>query len=106
MEAMGADLAIMVSATFNGGHFWLTGIRTEWRHRVRRLAALGLALLHGGLALQAALLLAITLVHTAGGNIAPLLGQGGVALRIPALAGTLMVSVLLLRDRFGKEPDR
>ena len=73
---------------------------------MRRLAALGLALLHGGLALETALLLAITLAHAADGNIAPLLGQGGVALRVPALAGTLTVSVLLLRDRLGRGKER
>lgn len=98
---MAADMAVMASASYNGGHFWLArrGIDASPHIRARRVAASALALLNGGLAVQALYLLALTAAQAAGRDTAPFFGGTAALTRGPALAGSLLTSGLVLRDR-------
>ncbi len=96
---MAADMAVVMSATFNGGHFWLVLRRTGDALGARQLAAAALALLNTGLALQALVLLASVVTEAPGREPGPLLGPTAALVRGPALVGSLLISGLVLRDR-------
>lgn len=51
--AMGMDIAVLVSATFNGSHFCSPGRGLPAASRARRAAAAALALVNAGLAVEA-----------------------------------------------------
>ncbi|TAK64568.1 MAG: hypothetical protein EPO22_05665 [Dehalococcoidia bacterium] len=105
-----ADGATAVAAGFNSA--WLVG---HWRggaaagdrrsrlrpyadNRPRRLAAVTLALLNAGIAVQAAFGQALFSAHRLGMPVEPLFEPAPwVAARLPLLAGTLLLSLLILR---------
>lgn len=88
----------MASATLNGTHFWLVLRALHPEPPSRRLAAIVLVLLNMGLALQATFLLGLSLADALGRDVAAYLGGGAALVRGPALAGSLLLTALIIRD--------
>ncbi len=91
-----ADGATAAAAGFNTA--WLAA---HWLHRpapVRRLAAVTLALVNAGIAVQATFAQAMFSAHRFGLPVEPFFAPGSwLAARLPLLAGTLLLSALILR---------
>jgi hypothetical protein len=93
-----ADATTAVAAGFNAA--WLTGhwIAGDARPRGRRLAAVTLAVLNAGIGVQAAFAQALFIAHRFALPTAPFFAAGPwLAARLLLLAGTLMLSILILR---------
>jgi hypothetical protein len=91
-----ADATTAVAAAFNAA--WLAGHWLRYEHRGRRLAAATLAALNAGIALQAAFAQALYAAHRLGASTAPFFATAPwFASRAPLLAGTLLLSTLILR---------
>lgn len=97
--SIAADLAVLMSATYNGAHFWSVLRSGADERRARQFATLALALLHAGLAVQSLYLLALSGAVLAGRDASAFVGGPAAATRGPVLAGTALISALLIRDR-------
>ena len=85
--SIAADVAVLMSATYNGAHFWSVLRNSADERRARQLATLALALLHMGVAVLA------------GRDASAFVGGPAAATRGPVLAGSALISALLIRDR-------
>lgn len=91
-----ADGATVVAGAFNAA--WLVDHWLGLRHRGRRLAALTLALLNAGVAVQAAFAQSMFVAHVFGAGVEPYFEPAlWLASRAALLAGTLLLSLLILR---------
>ena len=91
-----ADGATAVAAGFNSA--WLTGHWLRGAAPVRRLAAVTLALVNAGIAVQAAYGQALFSAHRLGMPVEPLFEPAPwLAARLPLFVGTLLLAVLILR---------
>jgi len=92
------DGATAAAGAFNAA--WLGGRWLGTVSRGRRLAALSLAVLNGGIAVQAVFEQALFSAHRFGLTTAPFFASGAwLASRLPLLAGTLLLAMLILRRR-------
>ena len=90
------DGATTVAGAFNAA--WLSAHWLGGAARVRRLAAVTLALVNGGIAVQAAFAQAMFSAHRLGAPVEPFFAPAPwLAARLPLLAGTLLLSALILR---------
>jgi hypothetical protein len=90
------DGATAVAGAFNSA--WLTAHWLRGAAPVRRLAAVTLALVNAGIAVQATFAQALFSAHRLGLPVAPLFEPAPwLAARLPLLAGTLLLSALILR---------
>lgn len=91
-----ADGATVVAGAFNAA--WLFGHWLGLRQRRRRLAALTLALVNAGVAVQAAFAHSMFVAHASGTGVAPYFEPAPwLASRVVVLAGTLLLCLLILR---------
>lgn len=94
--AFAADGATGAAAAFNAAwllQHWLLGAQ-----RGRRLAAVTLATVNAGISVQAAFAQALFATHRFGGPIEPFFASPAwIASRVLLLAGTLLLSLLILR---------
>lgn len=91
-----ADATNAVAGAFNAA--WLAAHWLGDTHRGRRLAAASLAVVNGGIATQAAFAQTLFLAHGFGWPAEPLFAATPwLAARLPLLAGTLLLSMLILR---------
>ena len=94
--AFAADGATAVAAAFNAA--WLFQHWARGTQRGRRLAAVTLATLNAGVALQAAFAQTLYTSHRLGGPTEPFFASAPwLASRLVLLAGTLLLSTLILR---------
>jgi hypothetical protein len=95
---MAIDGATAVSGAWNA--VWLTARRRFEGRAPRRQALATLAMLNGGIALEAAFAQAVYVAHDAGWRYEALLAPGvWASARAPMLAGVLLLSVLIMRGR-------
>ncbi len=91
-----ADGATAVAGAFNSA--WLTAHWLRGAARVRRLAAVTLALVNAGIAVQAAFGQALFSAHRLGLPVEPLFEPAPwLAARLPLFAGTMLLSALIIR---------
>ena len=94
--AFAVDGATTVAAAFNAAwllQHWLLGV-----NRARRLAAITLATVNAGIAIQAAFAEALFTTHRLGGPTEPFFASPAwLASRVVLLAGTLLLSLLIFR---------
>ncbi|MBI5285096.1 MAG: hypothetical protein HY874_08395 [Chloroflexi bacterium] len=91
-----ADAATAAAGAFNTA--WLAGHWLRGAAPVRRLAAVTLALVNAGIAAQATFAQAMFSAHRFGFSVEPFFGTAPwLAARLPLLAGTLLLSALILR---------
>ena len=91
-----ADATTVVAGAFNAA--WLSSHWLGMTARGRRLAALSLATVNAGIAAQAAYAQALFSAHRFGWTAEPLFHTGPwLAARLPLLAGTLLLSALIIR---------
>ncbi len=91
-----ADATNVVAGAFNS--LWLAGHWLGAADRGRRFAAASLAIVNGGIATEAAFAQTLFLAHRFGWAQGPLFGPvPWLAARLPVLAGTLLLSMLILR---------
>ena len=91
-----ADATTAVAAAFNAA--WLAGHWLGTEQRGLRLAAAVLATLNAGIALQAGFAQTLYFAHRLGADTAPYFATAPwLASRAPLLAGTLLLSMLILR---------
>ncbi len=91
-----ADGATVVAGAFNGAWLWAHWLRGA--APTRRLAAVTLALVNAGIAVQAAFGQALFSAHRLGMPVEPLFDPvPWVAARLPLLGGTLLLSALIFR---------
>jgi hypothetical protein len=94
--AFAVDGATAVAAAFNTAwllQHWVRGTQPR-----RRLAAVTLATVNGGVAIQAAFAQALFTAHRLGGPTEPFFASAPwLASRVLLLAGTLLLSTLILR---------
>ena len=96
--AFAADGATVVAGAFNAA--WLSVHWLRMEDRGRRLAAIALATLNLGIAAQAAFAQALYSAHRFGLAIDPFFATAPwLASRLAVLAGTLLLSLLILRRR-------
>ena len=94
--AFAVDGATAVAAAFNAA--WLLQHWVRGAERGRRLAAITLALFNAGVGLQAAFAQALYTSHRFNGPIEPFFAPAPwLASRAALLAGTLLLSLLILR---------
>ena len=94
--AFAIDGATAVAAAFNAA--WLLQHWVRGAERGRRLAAVTLALFNAGVGLQAAFAQALSTSHRFNGPIEPFFAPlPWLASRAALLAGTLLLSLLILR---------
>jgi hypothetical protein len=90
------DGATTAAGAFNAA--WLSAHWLRGAARVRRLAAVTLALVNAGVAVQAAFAQAMFSAHRLGMPVEPFFDPAPwLAARLPLLAGTLLLSLLILR---------
>lgn len=91
-----ADGTTTVAGAFNAA--WLLQHWVRGAQRGRRLAAITLATLNAGIAVEAAFAQALYASHRLGGPVEPFFAAAPwLASRIALLAGTLLLSLLILR---------
>lgn len=91
-----ADGATAIAASFNAG--WLVGRRVLHARERRRVAAIALAGLNAGIAVQATFAQALFTAYRLGLPGEPLFETAPwVGARLPLLAATLLLSLLILR---------
>jgi hypothetical protein len=91
-----ADATTAVAGAFNAT--WLAAYWLRLQARGRRIAALSLALVSAGIAVQAAFAQALFSAHRLGWSADAFSGATPwLAARLPLLAGTLLLSMLILR---------
>ncbi len=91
-----ADGATAVAGAFNCA--WLTAHWLRGAARVRRLAAVTLALVNAGIAVQAAFGQALFSAHRLGMPVEPLFEPAPwLVARLPLFAGTMLLSALIIR---------
>jgi hypothetical protein len=94
--AFAADAATALAGAFNAA--WLAAHWLRTAARGRRLAAMSLAIANAGVAAQAAYAQALFSAHRLGLPQEPLFGATPwLAARLPLLAGTLLLSLLIIR---------
>ena len=94
--AFAADGFTVAAAGFNAA--WLAAHWLGQEHRGRRFAALTLALVNAGIAVQAAFSQALFSAHRFGADTAPFFDPAPwIASRLMLLSGVLMLSLLILR---------
>jgi len=94
--AFAADGATVAAGGFNAA--WLAAHWIGLERRGRRLAAVTLALVNAGIAVQAAFAQALFSAQRLGFDVAPFYATAPwLASRLTLLAGTLLLSMLILR---------
>jgi hypothetical protein len=102
MDPAAAALAFAIDGmTAAAGAFnaaWLTAHAGSERTARRAAALLALAVLNAAAAIEALFAQALYSAHRFGGDIEPYFAPGAwLAVRLPMLAGTLLISLLILR---------
>lgn len=93
---LASDGATAIAAAFNAA--WLVARRVTRARGGRRLAAVALAALNGGIAVEATFAQALFAAHRLGLETAPLFATAPwLAARLPLLVATLLLSLLILR---------